>query len=230
MTNVSESTVTRASRLLAEFNAVAGTLGTEYLRAPDAHVIIVNGTEFRIPAGLPDNGFQRPDRWIARKHEDGNIHEPGMISALVFLSARLAGQKVVFFDLGALFGYFSFAAHALFDPVEVHCVEANPNSAAIIEAGIARVRARHELNGRYADLLVAGQADDAAAVAAALDIDEKNVAVRRHRARKMLAEEIWNEIKATIENPEDREDERRALAPFLGDWIDPERHPSFHGA
>jgi serine/threonine-protein kinase len=97
----------------------------------------------------------------------------------------------------------------------------------LVRAALERVRAGHEDAARYLDLLLAGQAEDAEAVAAALGVQPRQVPVRRHRARRILAEEIWNEIKATLVDPEEREQERAALAPFLRDLIDPGRHPSF---
>lgn len=127
---------------LRAFNAVVDELRTEYRLEPGGHRFGVNGLEFRIPAGLSGNGFLQPDAWIARKHVGGKVHEPGMIAALLFLRDRFAGQKIAFFDVGALFGYFSFFARACFgETAEVHAVEANPHSAAIISGAIAQTTA-----------------------------------------------------------------------------------------
>jgi FkbM family methyltransferase len=128
-----------ADRLLSEFNTGAAGLTVGYRRTPDAHVVSADGLTFRYPAGLGGNGFLDPDNWFVRKHDGGKIHEPGLVSALLFLGARLGQAETAFFDIGALFGYFSVLAPVAFGNAEVHAVEPNPNSAAIIEAAIRKL-------------------------------------------------------------------------------------------
>ncbi|MDB9872190.1 FkbM family methyltransferase [Alphaproteobacteria bacterium] len=72
-------------------------------------------------------------RWFRSSHADGQVYEPGMIATISLLS-KLYKRKVMFYDVGALFGYFSFIAANFFNDCKVLIVEANPYSCASINA------------------------------------------------------------------------------------------------
>ena len=69
----------------------------------------------------------KPNEWFKAKHQDGKIHEPGTIAVLSFLSKKLK-SKVMFYDVGALFGYFSIILKAMLPSCKVLLVEGNPTS------------------------------------------------------------------------------------------------------
>ena len=52
--------------------------------------------------------------------------------------------------------------------------------------------------------------------------------MRRHRARKMLAEEVWTELKQTVSDLDRLDEERKVLAPFLSPWLDEQGAASFY--
>lgn len=65
--------------------------------------------------------------WLRTKHRDGQIHEPAMVAVLVALSRRLQ-QPIVFFDVGALYGYFALIVKSLSPGSTVLAFEVNPES------------------------------------------------------------------------------------------------------
>lgn len=64
------------------------------------------------------------DRWVAKKHADGGVHEPGTVAA--FLAAGERYKPKVVFDVGALHGYFSLLAKQLWPEAAVTAFEINP--------------------------------------------------------------------------------------------------------
>jgi FkbM family methyltransferase len=76
-------------------------------------------------------------QWIRHKHREGLIHEPAMVAAVVALSRRLVQSPVTFFDVGALYGYFSLLARALFTQSTVVAFEVNPESYAALRRNAA---------------------------------------------------------------------------------------------
>ncbi|APB98191.1 FkbM family methyltransferase [Polynucleobacter asymbioticus] len=66
--------------------------------------------------------------WIRSKHFNGDVHEPATIAALLYL-AHQDGKKIqCLYDIGALYGYFSFISNAIFKDLEVYSFEMNPQS------------------------------------------------------------------------------------------------------
>ena len=74
----------------------------------------------------------KPNHWLRQKHENSNIHEPGLISVLSLLS-KYFNEHVVFYDVGALFAYHSLIFDKLFDKNKIITVEGNPLSNQYIE-------------------------------------------------------------------------------------------------
>ena len=77
-------------------------------------------------------GFS-PNKWFRSVHKKGNIHEPGLIAALIFLNKILKKEKVIFYDIGALYGYHSLIFHSLFKDSRIIAIEGNPKSAEYIK-------------------------------------------------------------------------------------------------
>ncbi len=68
------------------------------------------------------------NNWFNFHHKEGKIHEKGMIAIIIALSKFFDNQKVVFYDIGALYGYHSIIANNFFKNIEVNTVEGNPIS------------------------------------------------------------------------------------------------------
>lgn len=66
-------------------------------------------------------------KWIANKHKNGRVHEPGM-TALFYAIQRLGLNPKCFFDVGALYGYSSLLASCIFRDCSFYCFEPNPRS------------------------------------------------------------------------------------------------------
>jgi len=73
----------------------------------------------------------KPNEWLEWKNGNGSVHEPGMVAALQVL-ARACKGPVIFYDVGALFGYFSFIVESIFENARCKIVEGNPYSAQCI--------------------------------------------------------------------------------------------------
>lgn len=85
----------------------------------------------------------------------------------------------------------------------------------MLSAALERVRGRSALN---ADLLAAVLRDPSANLAdlaPVLGIPRRQLAVRLHRSKRMLAEEMLAELRETVADPDELERERGALEPFL---------------
>jgi FkbM family methyltransferase len=74
--------------------------------------------------------------WINQKHRNGAIHEPAMIAALVALSEFRRTQSTVFFDIGALYGYFSLIGQSVFSSASICAFEMNPLSFAALQVNL----------------------------------------------------------------------------------------------
>lgn len=74
----------------------------------------------------------QPTAWFEETIGDGQLHEPRAVDWLMWLSGELAGRKVRFYDIGALFGYFTAIAGALFAGAEIVAVEPEAEAAEFI--------------------------------------------------------------------------------------------------
>ena len=85
----------------------------------------------RFEAGLiPD-----ATRWIAKKHADGAVHEPGTIGAFFAVRKHTNCQDI--FDVGALYGYFSLLAAMLFKDARITAFEMHPGCIVPLSQNIA---------------------------------------------------------------------------------------------
>lgn len=73
------------------------------------------------------------ERWIAKKHADGAVHEPATIAA--FLAARRFSCKSIF-DIGAHLGYFTLLSVQLFPDAEVTAFEMHPRGIETLQANV----------------------------------------------------------------------------------------------
>ncbi len=96
-------------------------------------------------------------------------------------------------------------------------------------AALGRVRERSETNAQVLELRMKDPEISNAQLGERLAIAPKKMAMIVLRARSMFAEAVWEELKETVADPDEREDERRALFPALSPYMDIRRAPSFFG-
>ncbi len=120
--------VTFADQLCADINARMDTLSFSFAEGERSHSLTLEGKDpirFPLDAGGDVQGGSAA--WVAKKHAGGQIHEPGMIAALLAISDHRPDVRTIL-DIGALYGYVSLVAGALFPGAGVHAFEANPGS------------------------------------------------------------------------------------------------------
>jgi FkbM family methyltransferase len=113
--------------LCTRINSRLADLSYTFVEDEAAHTLaIAGGKTVRFPrvGGRVLGGSYR---WVAREHQDGKIHEPGMVAALIALAEEAPRIRTVL-DIGALYGYFALVARSLFMQAEVHAFEVNPHS------------------------------------------------------------------------------------------------------
>lgn len=79
-----------------------------------------------------DGELSLANRWLEQKHINGKIHERGLIASLKVLSEVYTNKKIIFYDVGACYGYFSVIASVFFNSIDVIAIEGNPISARAI--------------------------------------------------------------------------------------------------
>lgn len=88
--------------------------------------LVVNSTSVKFLKC--DSDFSvKPNEWLRNKHQNGKGHEPGMIAVLSFLCKNIKSE-IHFYDIGALFGYFSSIVKAMRPSTSVSLIEGNPMS------------------------------------------------------------------------------------------------------
>ncbi|MCA9316600.1 MAG: sigma-70 family RNA polymerase sigma factor [Planctomycetes bacterium] len=97
----------------------------------------------------------------------------------------------------------------------------------LLRSATRRVRTRSARNAEIIDHLVQSPQLPQQELGDRLGIPHHQVALRVLRARRMLAEELWREVKDATSSPADLEAERRELQPFLAAFLGPEAAPSF---
>ena len=101
----------------------------------DQYSININGFNIRF---LKDrnNFIISPDKWIEEKINNEKIHEPRMINWLFAFSEVFKSKKIIFYDIGALFGFHSFIFSKISDYSKIIAVEGNPLSAEYINKNV----------------------------------------------------------------------------------------------
>jgi len=74
---------------------------------------------------MPDSASRSARTWLGRKHADGAVHEPATLAALLVMMDEAPPQPN-FFDLGALFGYFTLFVLDNAPGAKVWAFEAHP--------------------------------------------------------------------------------------------------------
>lgn len=84
-----------------------------------------------------------PANWLAAKHGEGTVHEPGMVAWLFALGSALGNTPVRLFDIGAAYGYFSALAALAFVDVDIVAVEPDPALASYVASVLRANRLTH---------------------------------------------------------------------------------------
>jgi len=117
-----------ADDLCAGINGHLASLPFTYTEGDPEHLLAIAGRQpIRFPLSAGGGVHGGSGSWVSMKHQDGAIHEPGMIAALMVLAEERPSTRTIL-DIGALYGYVSLVARSLFETAEVHAFEANPRS------------------------------------------------------------------------------------------------------
>lgn len=115
----------------------------------------IKSINFNFPLESPTSknlGYLHPIDWFTIEHKNDNLHEPGLVNLLFVLAEEFKNKKILFYDIGALYGYFSILALKIFNDVEVFSIEANPYSCKYIEnAKIDSEFAKHQVINTFLD-------------------------------------------------------------------------------
>jgi len=126
------------NNIVQTFNKSSFNLKTSNTVSEERFTLKVNEFTFSFPlkskAVNKNLGYLQPKEWLIKEHENNNLHEPGLVNMLLVLAKIFEDKKVRFWDIGALYGYFSILATQIFNNVEVFSIEANPYSCAYIES------------------------------------------------------------------------------------------------
>ena len=101
------------------------------------YLININGTNIKFIKDK-NNFIVSPDKWIEEKINDKNIHEPRLINWLFAFSDVFKNKKIIFYDIGALFGFHSFIFSQISNYSKIISVEGNPLSAKYIEKNVKK--------------------------------------------------------------------------------------------
>lgn len=117
-----------AEQLAAEFNRSLADLEFSFTsNRSRARLQLKDGRRIVFPNQAGGKVREGSRRWVRSKHRDGDIHEPAMVAVLVALQHRVR-EPVVFFDVGALYGYFALVLKSLSPRSTVLAFEVNPES------------------------------------------------------------------------------------------------------
>lgn len=117
-----------ADDLCSRINERLGSVPFSYTPGGSEHVLsVAEGPAIRFPQDAGGGVHGGSAAWVAMKHENGAIHEPGLVAALLVLAESGAPVRTIL-DIGALYGYVSLVARSLFPSAEVHAFEVNPRS------------------------------------------------------------------------------------------------------
>jgi FkbM family methyltransferase len=131
---------TRADALLEAVNRCLADLTHHFSAGDDEHVFSLAGRpEVRFPQSAGGRVHGGSASWVAKKHADGAVHEPGLLAALLALAEFEEHPRTVL-DVGALYGYVSLVAASVFPEADVHAFEANPRSYVAMESNLAANR------------------------------------------------------------------------------------------
>ena len=120
--------IRNVDQLCAQITAHLADLSYTYGEDETSHTLTVeNGHPLRFPLSAGGAVQGGSGSWIAKKHQHGKIHEPGMIATLVVLAQSHPEIRTVL-DIGALYGYVALVTRSLFTQAEVHAFEVNPRS------------------------------------------------------------------------------------------------------
>ena len=105
--------------------------------SPTENQYLININDFQVNFVKDKNNFiVSPDNWIEEKITSEKIHEPRMISWLFAFSEIFKKKKIVFYEIGAVFGFHSFIFSKISQNSKIIAIEGNPLSANYISKNV----------------------------------------------------------------------------------------------
>ncbi|MCR2832557.1 FkbM family methyltransferase [Parerythrobacter lacustris] len=117
----------------------------------------------RFPHAATGSAIEPAD-WLAAKHAEGAMHEPGLVAWLFALGSALGNAPVRLFDIGAAYGYFSALATLAFADIDIVAVEPDPALAGYVASVL---RANRLARARVENVLLSD-------VAGSAELDRRN--------------------------------------------------------
>lgn len=99
----------------------------------------------------------------------------------------------------------------------------------LVGAAIERVRGRSESSARLIEASCMQGVTDPGELAMIAGVAATSIREHLRRARARFAEAVWAEMKESLIHPDDLEQERAALLPWLEPYMNPAKNPSFFG-
>ena len=123
--------------IIKKFNNINSNISYSSFKTDKIFNLQINQIPFSFPIDIKTTdsylGYMEPKQWLIHKHKNNSVHEPGLINLLFLLSDMFRGKRIGFWDIGALYGYFSILASKIFNEPDIYCVEGNPYSCKYIE-------------------------------------------------------------------------------------------------
>lgn len=116
--------------------------------------LIIGGSRLLFPRQF--RGQHGANRWLTIKHRMGKIHEPGLVAWILLITDIFKDRLITFYDIGALYGYFSAIFAMALPHATIVAVEANPRAARYIGELISL----NELSNACVKNAVLGQNDE----------------------------------------------------------------------
>ncbi len=96
-------------------------------------------------------------------------------------------------------------------------------------AAVARVKQRSDVNALVLEHTMRAHGVETSELAERFGVSKQQMSMMVLRARRMYAEAVWEEVKETVADPNEREEERAALFGALAPFMDARQAPSFFG-
>ncbi len=108
-------------------NNVSNSMKSEFTEMDVNYKLVIDKINILYPKNNGGNGMLNCDEWLKEKHQNGRIHERGLVSFLIALKRNniYPGR---FLDIGAHYGYFTIFFAKLFSGSKILAVDINKDS------------------------------------------------------------------------------------------------------
>jgi FkbM family methyltransferase len=124
---------------LKHLNSLIGKITSSLIECNSEQILAISPIENSIKfsaSTIKVNERNASSNWIRSKHLNGDVHEPATIAALLYIASKGNRQIDCFYDVGALYGYFSLISNKIFKKLEVYSFEMNPHSYLMLKNNI----------------------------------------------------------------------------------------------